>query len=165
MVSGAESICGRRIADFLKKEARKDLERLVAVLRPHRRPQGQVAELQGYTQPLGLLRGGWSPELLLAHRHGAAEGDRLSGGARGRASARDESRTGFLGSSAKSSARNGRRQVLAEAQRHHASRHRFRLIRRLAPACFHSVTDLWRLTAKCIDDEARMLSAGFRELL
>jgi hypothetical protein len=71
-VSGLEDHLPRRVADFLKKEARRDLEQLVALPRKECRQAGQEHEPEGYPQPLGLLFLGWQAQLLLAHRDGAA---------------------------------------------------------------------------------------------
>jgi predicted metal-dependent hydrolase len=77
-VSGMPEHLGRRIATFLKKEARADLERLATSCQVYQGAD-QFDLDEGYAQPLGLVFVGRKSELFLAHRHGAAVSDRLSG--------------------------------------------------------------------------------------
>ena len=132
-VSGAEEHLRRRIADFLKKEARKDLEHLVAI---YARMVGRKVKSLSFKD----TRSRWGScaadgGLSFSWRIVMAPPKVIDylGRTRGGASARDESRAGFLGSLRGALPGNGRCQALAEAQRHHAARDRFRLIRCLAP--------------------------------
>ena len=68
----------RRVADFLKKQAKAEIEPLVARHAGDNRQAGKIGALQGYGQPLGVLFVGGQSVLFLAHRHGAAYGDQLS---------------------------------------------------------------------------------------
>ena len=115
----------RRVADFLKREAKREIEALVA---KHTATVGRARQgdpLQRHLEPLGLLHLGRQPVLLLAHHDGAAAGDKLPRRARGGASQGDEPRPEILEALRRALPRHRALQGLAEAQRQRAAGDRF----------------------------------------
>ena len=64
-VAGETPHFERRVADYLRREARKELE-LAVRLRPEPQRQSALADLARYVEPLGLLRRRRVVELFLA---------------------------------------------------------------------------------------------------
>lgn len=85
-VAGDPAFLSRRVADFLRAEARRRLSALVAGKAAACWPQAQPHHGEGHAHPLGQLRHQPGAGILLAAGDGAARAG-LRGGARGGASA------------------------------------------------------------------------------
>ena len=78
IVYGDRPHLARRVGDFLKREARRDLETLVARHTVSGRAARQGHSPQGYEEPLGVLHIGWHAVVFLAHHDGSPADHRLS---------------------------------------------------------------------------------------
>ena len=78
IVYGDRPHLARRVGDFLKREARRDLEMLVARHTDDGRAARKGRSPERYEEPLGFMHIGWNAILFLAHHDGAAADHRLS---------------------------------------------------------------------------------------
>ena len=80
-VAGDPAFVGRRVGDWLRAQARKQLGQLAREKAERGRAGGATGDDQGYVEPVGELHGEWDGDVLVAARDGAARGAGLCGGA------------------------------------------------------------------------------------
>ena len=120
-VAGDRAHLARRVRDFLKREAKRELD---AASRRYAAMLGvTVKRVVGARpdEPLGLMHGGGRALLFVAADPRAAARARLSRGARGRASHRDEPLAPILARGRAHLPRLAARQGLAQRARHRAA--------------------------------------------